>query len=80
MWRGCRRKLRQLLTRRLDTLPAATRRVLDVASVVGQEFAVAAVAAGAPCPVDDVEAVCDRVSSAAALLEGHRADGVAGWD
>src|SRR5262245_59130590 len=52
-------EVRQLLTRRLDALPAATRRVLDVASVVGQEFAVATVAAGAQCPVDDVEAICD---------------------
>src|SRR5262245_540973 len=38
-------EVRQLLTRRLDALPAAARRVLDVASVVGQEFAVAVVAA-----------------------------------
>src|SRR5262245_27376411 len=52
-------EVRQLLTRRLDALPAATRRVLDVASVVGQEFAVAAVAAGVQCPVDDVEALCE---------------------
>src|SRR5262249_37014365 len=37
-------EVRQLLTRRLDALPSAARRVLDVASVVGQEFAVAAVA------------------------------------
>src|SRR5262252_10091240 len=55
-------EVRQLLTRRLDALPAATRRVLDVASVVGQEFAVAAVAAGAQCPVDDVEAICDGLA------------------
>jgi predicted ATPase/DNA-binding winged helix-turn-helix (wHTH) protein len=56
-------EVRQLLTRRLDVLPAATRRVLDVASVVGQEFAVAAVAAGAQCPVDDVEAICDGLAA-----------------
>ena len=55
-------EVRQLLTRRLDSLPAATRRVLDVASVVGQEFAVAAVAAGAQCPIDDVEAIFDGLA------------------
>src|SRR5262247_4185227 len=56
-------EVRQLLTRRLDALPAAARRVLDVASVVGQEFAVAVVAAGAQCPVDDVEAICDGLAA-----------------
>jgi predicted ATPase len=56
-------EVRQLLLRRLDTLPAAVRRVLDVASVVGQEFAVAVVAAGAQCPVDDVEALCGGLAA-----------------
>jgi len=39
--------LRQLLARRIEALLPETRRVLEVASVVGREFAVAAVAAGA---------------------------------
>jgi adenylate cyclase len=52
-------EVRQLLTRRLDALPAAARRVLDVASVVGQEFPAAAVAAGTQSPVDEVEGICD---------------------
>ena len=56
-------EVRQLLTRRLDALSAAARRVLDVASVVGQECAVAAVAAGAQCAVDDVEAICDGLAA-----------------
>ena len=56
-------EVRQLLTRRLDALPAAARRVLEVASVVGQEFAVAAVAAGTQGPVDDVEAICDGLAA-----------------
>src|SRR5499426_1747178 len=56
-------EVRQLLLRRLDTLPAAARRVLDVASVMGQEFAVAVVAAGAQCPVDDVEALCGGLAA-----------------
>ena len=39
--------LRQFLLRRLEALPPAERRVLEAASVVGERFAVAAVAAGA---------------------------------
>ena len=59
-------EVRQLLTRRLDALPAAARRVLDAASVVGQEFTVAAVAAGTQGPVDDVEGICDGLAA-----QGH---------
>jgi len=39
--------LQQLLKRRIEALLPETRQVLEVASVVGREFAVAAVAAGA---------------------------------
>ena len=56
-------EVRQLLMRRLDALPAAARRVLEVASVVGQEFAAAAVAAGTQGPVDDVEGICDGLAA-----------------
>jgi len=56
-------EVRQLLTRRLNALPAAARRVLDVASVVGQEFAAAAVAAGIQGSVDDVEGICDELAA-----------------
>jgi predicted ATPase len=56
-------EVRQLLTRRLDALPAAARRVLEVASVVGQEFAAAAVAAGTQGAVDDVEGLCDGLAA-----------------
>jgi len=56
-------EVRQLITRRLDALPMAARQALEAASVVvGQGFAVAAVAAGAQCPVDDVEAICDGLA------------------
>ena len=61
-------EVRQLLTRRLDALPAAARRVLEVASVVGQEFAVAAVAAGTQGPVDDVEGICDGLAAQGRFL------------
>jgi predicted ATPase/DNA-binding winged helix-turn-helix (wHTH) protein len=61
-------EIRQLLMRRLDALPAAARRVLDVASVVGREFAVAAVAAGTQSSVDEVEAICDGLAAQGRFL------------
>ena len=42
--------LRQLLLRRLQALPPEVRRVLEAASVVGETFTVAAVAAGSQVP------------------------------
>ena len=55
--------LRQLLVRRIEDLPSEGRRVLEAASVVGERFAVAAVAAGAQCPVEDVEARCEALAA-----------------
>jgi predicted ATPase len=55
--------LRQLLLRRIEELRPAARQVLDVASVAGTTFAAAAVAAGAQCPVDEVEAVCEELAA-----------------
>ena len=55
--------LRQLLVRRLEDLPSEGQRVLEAASVVGERFAVAAVAAGAQCPVEDVEASCEALAA-----------------
>jgi adenylate cyclase len=51
--------LQQLLMRRIEELQPAARRVLEAASVAGAAFAVAAVAAGAQCSVDEAEAVCE---------------------
>jgi predicted ATPase/DNA-binding winged helix-turn-helix (wHTH) protein len=65
---GLSEEVRQLITRRLDALPLAARRVLEVASVVGQKFAVAAVAAGAQSPVADVEAVCDELAAQSGFI------------
>ena len=62
-------EVRQLLTRRLDTLPAAARQVLEVASVVGPAFAAAAVAAGTQGPVEAVDAVCDGLVAQQHVLE-----------
>ena len=55
--------LRQLLLRRIQELPAESRRVLEVASVVGQEFTVAAVAAGVQSSVEGVEEVCEGLAA-----------------
>jgi predicted ATPase len=61
--------VRQLLTQRLATLPVAAREVLEVASVVGQAFAAAAVAAGTQDTVAAVDAVCDGLVTAQRVLE-----------
>src|SRR5262245_32886758 len=52
-----------LLLRRIEALPPEARRVLEAASVVGEEFAVAAVAAGAQCSLEAVEAQCEEVAA-----------------
>jgi predicted ATPase/DNA-binding winged helix-turn-helix (wHTH) protein len=62
-------EVRQLIARRLDTLPAAARQVLEVASVVGPAFAAAAVAAGTQDTVEAVDAVCDGVVTEQRVLE-----------
>jgi predicted ATPase len=60
--------VRQLLRRRLEALPAEARRVLEVASVVGKAFTVAAVAEGVQYPIEDVEAVCEGLAAQQRLL------------
>ena len=61
--------LAALLLRRIEALPPEARRVLEAASVVGEEFAVAAVAAGAQCPVEAVEAQCEAVAAQRHFLD-----------
>jgi DNA-binding winged helix-turn-helix (wHTH) protein/predicted ATPase len=61
--------LRQFLMRRIEDLRPEVRRVLEAASVVGEKFAVAAVAAGAECPVADVEACCEALAAQHHFLE-----------
>jgi predicted ATPase len=61
--------LRELLLRRIEALPPATQRVLEAASVVGEVFTVAAVAAGSQAPVEDVEAVCEGLAAQQHLLD-----------
>src|SRR4029453_13306178 len=61
--------LRQLLVRRREALPPEERRLLEVASVVGERFTVAAVAAGAQCAVEDVEVVCEGLMAQQHFLD-----------
>ena len=61
--------LRHLLLRRIEALAPSVRRVLEAASVVGETFAVAAVAAGAQCPVEDVDAVCEALAAQQHVLD-----------
>ena len=50
--------LRQLIEKQFTGLPLEEQQLLEVASVAGSEFAVAAVAAGVDQSVEDVEAQC----------------------
>jgi tetratricopeptide (TPR) repeat protein len=52
--------LRQLIERQVERLSEAEQRLLEVASVVGVEFAGAEVAAGLATSVEDIETTCGR--------------------
>jgi predicted ATPase len=68
--------VRQLITRRIEALPPDARVVLDAASVEGEKFAVAAVAAGAECLVAEVEARCEGLAAQQHFIEDV---GVTAW-
>ena len=68
--------LGQLLLRRIEELQPDVRRMLEAASVVGVAFAVAAVAAGAQCPVEEVEAACEGLAAQQHFLDDL---GLTGW-
>jgi predicted ATPase len=68
--------LRQLLVRRLEDLPTEEKRLLEAASVVGERFAAASVAAGAQGPVEDVEASCEGLAARGQFLDDI---GLAEW-
>jgi len=54
--------LQSLMTKRFEGLAQDVQRVLEVASVAGDVFVTAAVAAGLDVPVDDVDALCDTLA------------------
>jgi len=68
--------LRQLALRQLDRLSTTERSVVEAASVAGDEFAVAAVAAATELPADEVEDVCARLVTRDELVAPT---GVAVW-
>ena len=61
--------LQALLLRRIEALAPEARRVLEAASVVGEAFAVAAVAAGLQGSIEEVEAVCDGLATQRHFLD-----------
>jgi DNA-binding winged helix-turn-helix (wHTH) protein/tetratricopeptide (TPR) repeat protein len=68
--------LQELIGRRLQALVPTARRVLEVASVAGEEFAAAAVAAGMNDEAETVEDICETVASQGGLIAEA---GVAEW-
>ncbi len=60
--RGVPQSLRQLIEGQIERLSAEEQQVLEVASVAGAEFAVAAVAAGSRQEAEAVEEVCEDVA------------------
>jgi DNA-binding winged helix-turn-helix (wHTH) protein/tetratricopeptide (TPR) repeat protein len=68
--------LHELLARRMRRLSRSARRVLDAASVVGDEFAVAAVAAALGDPPDTVEDACEALAAQGAIIAEN---GIAEW-
>jgi predicted ATPase len=69
-------EVRQMLLRRIEALPPEVRQVLEAASVVGEEFSATAVAAGARCAVEDVEARCETLAAQHHFIEDV---GVTAW-
>ena len=55
--------LRQFLLRRIEDLPPGLRQALEVASVAGEMFTAAIVAAGVQCPLEEAEARCEALAA-----------------
>jgi predicted ATPase len=68
--------LRQLIEKQIAQLGEDERRVLEVASVAGAEFTVAAVATALKQDIDEVETICEEVAGQGHFLEER---GIAEW-
>jgi predicted ATPase len=68
--------LRQLIERQLERLPESERRLLEVAGVMGVEFAAAEVTAGLGTNNEEIESRCEQLARTGQWL---RAAGVAEW-
>ncbi|WP_089719452.1 ATP-binding protein [Candidatus Entotheonella palauensis] len=60
--------LRPLLTKQLERLSRIEQRLLEVASVVGDTFAVAAVTAATQLEMEDVEVICESLARQCQLI------------
>ena len=60
--------LQELIGRAMDDLAPSVRRVLEAASVAGDEFAVAAVAAALQADAGQIEDVCEQLASHGSLI------------
>jgi DNA-binding winged helix-turn-helix (wHTH) protein/predicted ATPase len=63
--------LRKMIEQQFAELGVDERRLLEAASVVGKEFAAAAVAPGVDRPTEDVEATLDRLARRRQFLRPH---------
>ncbi len=68
--------LRPLLTKQIEGLALADQRLLEAASVAGETFAVAAIAAGVKLAIEDVEVRCETLARQSHLIEEA---GLARW-
>lgn len=68
-------RLDEIVAKRFDDLPAATRRVLQVAAVAGGAFSVDVVAAAADTTVDKTTAALDRAAAAGFVVAEAATDG-----
>ena len=68
--------VRQLIERQVKRLGSEQQRVLEVASVAGTEFTVAAVAVGLKSDIDTVEEICEELAGQGQFIEEI---GVAEW-
>jgi predicted ATPase len=64
-------RLRALLLRQLEGLGASAQQLLDAASVSGNQFTTAEVAAALQWPVEDVEALCDELTRQHAFIAAY---------
>jgi DNA-binding winged helix-turn-helix (wHTH) protein/tetratricopeptide (TPR) repeat protein len=69
-------KLQELIGHSLQGLAPATRQVLEAASVVGNEFTVAVIAAALQLEAQSIEDLCEQLATHGALIVGT---GVAEW-
>lgn len=66
--------IREIIDSQLDRLSAEEEYILKVASVAGEQFSTAAVAAGAGVPITDIEELCDRLARRNQFLRTREAE------